>query len=98
MHLRTTAPPKGPAPGHLSRDTDLSLQTCSPATVAAATTTSSENSLANNAASVTPSLINYSVAVQDGDLGHNSHCTGQGLTSYFECELCPRSPSCTATE
>ena len=60
---------------------------------AAATTSSSENSLANNSASVTPSLINYSVAVQDGDLGHNSHCTGQGLTSYFECELFPSSLS-----
>ncbi len=60
---------------------------------AAATTTSSENSTANNAASNTPNLLNYSVAVQDGDLGHNSHCTGTALTSFYECTLFPSSLS-----
>lgn len=58
---------------------------------AAATTSSAENSLANNAANNTPTLLNYSVAVQDGDLGHNTHCTGTALTSFFECELFPGS-------
>lgn len=56
---------------------------------AAATTSSSENSLANNNASNTPTLQNYSVAVLDGDIGHNTHCTGTNLTSFFECELFP---------
>lgn len=60
---------------------------------AAVTTSSAENTLANNAANNTPTLLNYSVAVQDGDIGHNSHCTGTNLTSYFECELFPGSLS-----
>jgi len=60
---------------------------------ASATTSSNENSLANNAADNTPTLLNYSVAVQDGDIGHNTHCTGTGLTSFFECELFPGSLS-----
>jgi hypothetical protein len=60
---------------------------------AAATTTSAENSLANNAAGNTPTLLNYAVAVVDGDLGVNTHCTGTGLTSFFECTLFPGSLS-----
>ncbi len=58
---------------------------------AAVSTVSAENSLANNTASNTPTLLNYSVAVQDGDLAINSHCTGTGLTSYFECVKSPGS-------
>ena len=60
---------------------------------AAATTSSAENSLANNTTTNTPNLLNYSVAVLDGDLGHNTHCTGTGLTSFFECALFPGSLS-----
>jgi hypothetical protein len=56
---------------------------------ASATTSSNENTLANNAANNTPNLLNYSVAVQDGDVAHNTHCTGTNLTSFFECELFP---------
>lgn len=58
---------------------------------AAATTTSNENSQANNSASDTPSLLNYEVSVSDGAQAHNRHCTGTGLTSFFECELYPSS-------
>lgn len=60
---------------------------------AAASTSSSENSLANNSTANTPTLLNYSVAVLDGDLGHNTHCTGTSLTSFFECALFPSSLS-----
>ena len=60
---------------------------------AAATTSSSENGLANNSASNVPTLINYQVAVTDGDLAVNSHCTGTSLTSYFECVKSPGSVS-----
>lgn len=58
---------------------------------AAATTTSSENSAANNSAVDTPALLNYSIAIADGAAAHNRHCTGTGLTSFFECELYPSS-------
>jgi hypothetical protein len=60
---------------------------------AAATTTTSENSLANNSASNTPTLLNYAVEVTDGAAAHNRHCTGTGLTSFFVCELFPSSLS-----
>lgn len=56
---------------------------------ASATTTSSENSLANNAASDVAGQLNYSVDVQDGDYALIQHCTGTGLVSFFECELFP---------
>lgn len=58
---------------------------------AAVSTSSAENTLANNTASNAPTLLNYSHAVQDGDLAINSHCTGTGLTSYYECVVSPGS-------
>jgi len=60
---------------------------------ASVTTSSNENSTGNNDAAYTPSLLNYSVAVADGDIAHVEHCTGQGLTSFFECLLSPSSIS-----
>lgn len=60
---------------------------------AAATTTSSENSTSNNSASNTPTLVNYSTVIPGGSLVTNQHCTGTGLTSYFECTLFPSSIS-----
>jgi hypothetical protein len=54
---------------------------------ASATTSSSENTLANNTASDIAALLNYDVAVTVGDVAINRHCTGQGLTSFFECAL-----------
>lgn len=58
---------------------------------AAATSTSAENSLANNAATDVPTLLNYAVVVSEGDVAHADHCTGQNLTSFFECTLYPSS-------
>lgn len=63
------------------------------AVTATATSTSAENSLANNAATKVAPLLHYAVAVQPGDLATNRHCTGTGLASFFECELFPSSIS-----
>lgn len=60
---------------------------------ASATSTSPENTLANNSDSDIAALLNYEVEVLAGDLATNRHCTGQGLTSFFECELYPSSIS-----
>lgn len=55
------------------------------------TTTSAENTLANNNASHTANLLTYPLAVNPPRAAINSHCTGTGLTSYFECTLFPSS-------
>lgn len=60
---------------------------------ASATTTSLENSTLNNAATAEAQLLNYDVTVAVGDIATNRHCTGQGLTSFFECLLFPSSIS-----
>ncbi len=74
---------------------DLSLpQNSVPLTVSASiTTTSVENSggTANNSTTRTPTLVNYAVAVGPTFTATNDHCTGTGLTSFFECELFPSS-------
>jgi uncharacterized repeat protein (TIGR01451 family) len=61
------------------------------AITATAATTSLENSTTNNAATTEAVLLNYAVAVAPGDTAHNRHCTGQGLSSFFECLLFPSS-------
>ncbi|MEZ4449547.1 MAG: hypothetical protein R3B09_08705 [Nannocystaceae bacterium] len=58
---------------------------------ATAATSSSESTLADNSASDTPTLLHYAVSIGDDALAENRHCTGQGLTSFFECELFPSS-------
>ena len=58
---------------------------------ASASTTSNENTLANNDASLAPALLNYSTALSSGDVAQVDHCTGQGLTSFYECVLSPSS-------
>jgi hypothetical protein len=65
---------------------------------AVATTTSSENSTANNSATHTTALTYYSVDVgafvtQGGGSAtvENNHCTGTNLTSWFICTLFPSS-------
>lgn len=63
------------------------------AITATATATVAENTLANNSATDEATLLNYAVAVQPGDLTTSRHCTGTGLTSFFECELFPSSLS-----
>lgn len=60
---------------------------------ATASTTSSENSTSNNSASSTAALINYDVNFSGSGDVINNHCTGTGLTSYYECELFPSSIS-----
>lgn len=54
-------------------------------------TSSSENSYSDNAAASTPTLLHYAVAVADESLADIRHCTGQNLTSFFECVLFPSS-------
>lgn len=61
--------------------------------VADASTSSSESNLANNEASLAPSLLSYSTTVSAGDVAQVEHCTGQGLTSFYECVLSPSSIS-----
>lgn len=74
---------------------DLALpQNSVPLTVSASiTTTSVENSggTANNSTTRTPALLNYPVVVGPTYTATNDHCTGTGLTSFFECELFPSS-------
>lgn len=55
------------------------------------TTSSSENNYADNAATNTPTLLHYAVAVADESLADIRHCTGKSLTSFFECLLFPSS-------
>jgi hypothetical protein len=57
------------------------------AVTATASSSSSEDTLANNSDTDVAPLLNYAVAVSAGEFAHNRHCTGQGLTSFFECEL-----------
>ena len=59
----------------------------------ATTTTSPETNPANNSATVTANLSYYANAVPlDLDV-ENEHCTGTGLTAYFECAKFPSSIS-----
>lgn len=59
---------------------------------AVASTTSNEPNQGNNTVSLIPSLA-YATNQLVSATVLNSHCTGQGLTSYFECELFPSSIS-----
>jgi len=58
-----------------------------------ASTTSSENTLSNNSDSASASQLYYTVAVGAPQTMVNWHCTGQGLSSFYECELSPGSLS-----
>lgn len=61
--------------------------------IAEARTTSRESSTANNAVSATfvPDYIDTPISAPV--LATNRHCTGQGLTAFFECALYPSSIS-----
>lgn len=74
---------------------DLALpQSAAPLVVSATvTTTSAENSTSNNADSDTATQSFYSWPIAEGDVAVNRHCTGTGLTAFFECELFPSSIS-----
>lgn len=60
---------------------------------AVASSSSNENSLANNSAGNTPSLLHYDIPLTGGELMTAEHCTGTSLTSYYECTLFPSSIS-----
>jgi hypothetical protein len=77
----------------VSFDIDLPQAEQTLMVTAAATSSSAENSLANNSDSDIAPLLNYDVAVSPGDIATNRHCTGQGLTSFYECTLYPSSIS-----
>lgn len=64
---------------------------------ATASTTSAENSQTNNSVTRTLALNNYAVAFVAPRTVLNSHCTGTGLTSYYECTLFPSSISTHTT-
>lgn len=60
---------------------------------ATASTSSAENSTANNGASHTAALDTYAVSFTGPRDVVNSHCTGTGLSAYYECTLFPSSLS-----
>lgn len=59
---------------------------------ATASTTSNEPNQSNNQVELTPTLGYSTVEITSANV-LNSHCTGTGLTSYFECEKFPSSIS-----
>lgn len=63
------------------------------AVAAAATTTSGESNTSNNSATDVPTLLYHAVTVPDEATALHRHCTGTGLTSFFECALYPSSIS-----
>lgn len=65
---------------------------------ATAATTSSENTLANNTATRSASLTYDDVSFTAPRVALNQHCTGTGITSFFECELYPSSISSHSIE
>lgn len=60
---------------------------------ATVSTPSAESSTSNNSASRTVTPLAYTVAVNPSRPTFIQHCTGTGLTSFFECELYPSSVS-----
>lgn len=87
--------------GHLrrNRSTTVSFELALPraeqmlALSASAMTSDNDTVPGNDSDLEVPSLLDYAVAVSPGDAAHNRHCTGQGLTSFFECLLFPSSIS-----
>jgi hypothetical protein len=69
---------------------------------ATASTSSGENSTSNNAATLAASQSYYATAIITAPGSPatilNSHCTGQGLTAWFECTLSPGSVTSHSTE
>lgn len=74
---------------------DIELpQVAGPLTIAATVdSASNESDPYNNDDGEVADLLNDVVTVLDGHIGHNRHCTGTGLTSFFECTLYPSSIS-----
>lgn len=66
-------------------------QSSSALTFSATASTAGETNTSNNASTATASLLHLSPALPGGSTVLNRHCTGTGLTSFFECELYPSS-------
>ena len=60
---------------------------------ATVSSTTSDPNLANNTATVAASLAHYDVPITGPQDVLNQHCTGTGLTSFFECTCFPGSIS-----
>lgn len=66
-------------------------------TASATTTTPNEQNAANNQVTITPTPTPIATQLAGGYTATNRHCTGTGLTSFFECELFPSSIAGFAT-
>lgn len=64
-----------------------------PLVITGQASTFGELDLSNNNVSYTANLSTYDLAVAGPVSVHNRHCTGTGLSSFFECELFPSSIS-----
>ncbi|NUN16605.1 MAG: hypothetical protein HUU55_23510 [Myxococcales bacterium] len=62
-----------------------------PISISATASTAGDNNPTNDTAQLTPNLLNDSVVIVPPATATNRHCTGTGLTSFFECELFPSS-------
>ncbi len=60
-------------------------------TASATTTTPNEQNPGNNQVTITPIPTPIATQLTGGYTAINRHCTGTGLTSFFECELFPSS-------
>ena len=60
-------------------------------TASATTTTPNEQNPGNNQVTITPVPTPIATQLTGGYSAINRHCTGTGLTSFFECELFPSS-------
>lgn len=73
---------------------DLELPEASaPLAITATVSAQGDGNASNDTDSYTPTLLNYATVIADGDTSAVNHCTGQGLTSFFECALYPSSIS-----
>ena len=73
---------------------DLELPEASvPLSFTATSASPSDSNTSNDSDTYTPTLLNYSTTIGDGDASIVDHCTGVGLTSFFECTLYPSSLS-----
>lgn len=74
-------------------------QSSAPLTFAVtATTTSAENSTANNGSSATAALTYIDIPLAGDYTVTNDHCTGTNLTAWYECTLFPSSISSHTVE
>lgn len=89
--------PLGTLARNSSTNVDFTIalpQSSAPIVVAASVTTqSAELTTGNNSDSESASLLHHPTPVNVGDAAHVDHCTGTGLTSFFECALFPSSIS-----